>query len=1090
MLDDNNISKIEGLDQLVYLMDLSLNNNKIQKIEGLGVNSLLMYLYLNNNKIECIEGLDGLSSLNYLYLNDNLINKLENFDSLVKLEVLDLLGNSINKIDGLSNLASLRSLSLSRNKLTKIENLESLSSLVELYLSDNFIDEIEGLNELSLLRVLNLHGNNIVIVKNMLKLSLLRVLDLSSNKIKNINDLSGLKFLEDLYLSDNSISDISGLNNLVSLKRVFISKNKINSVDGFYGIGEIIDRLSVVNIDDNPVWLKYGMVLNSYYKANHLEVVKNFFSELSSFKVVYLPCKVVFLGNHASGKSSLLSYLLRDGIDGLQESTHGLKVNVPVVNDENTNYGLPEMIYYDFGGQDFYHGIYRLFIRQKSLKILLVDSENNTNKLRIENKETVDGIQKTQNFNLNYWFAQINYMQENNMSNDEIYCSEKDTLLVQSHCIDYSYLSWKLTNVAGRERIYRFFGLNLNQFVLKEKNSISFYDLQHFKLTLELAAKGYRQKVLLTPERIQLTKDVLDIIRRDRLEDAEPIKVSLFKAKKFGDNYSESWLKLQLEQLSAAGLVLYDRKVAGGEYVWLNPKVLVDYIHQKILPDKLIRRSSNQGVIKSDYFEKKKINKETIELLEYYRIIFKHQPDKFNDCKIEYIIPNYLPLVDSNDTLVALSTFGLNKPSFILRFLRFIPVGMINHLVCFFGRQPDKKLFWRDMMVFTLSQGPSSRYRIHIKLDFSKLEIQVCVDGEERDYTSVCKYLFYCLMRFYWDIHAKDESALTYAEFYKLTAKHGTYSNKDELADMEQQDDELLFDEDEEVWQDFYGKNGGVAGVANDDYVPDDLYVSLNGESFVKYSQLLNHDEKEPLIKAYSLLVKEESDDVEPIALPQGVAVQDFAIFTQRTFTSVKKIFISYSRMDVSYKNELSLVLKTSLESGGHEVWDCGELELGKWDGQIKHKLKEADLIICMLSINFFASNYIVHHELIETLGGMENGSSQQIMCVVVKAFPWDSFSRLGKQAKWGDDRIGDLKQQLEAEFKLDPNNTKEAQLSVDEAKAKITEYQFLPYRYHAQSSIRGEHVQRITPLASLSDADRDEVYVEIEGRVRKALGI
>jgi internalin A len=1000
-----------------------------------------------------------------LNLSNNNISKLEGLGDLDSLQVFDLSSNNISKLEGLSSLDSLQVLNLSNNNITKLEGFDSLDNLQELRLSGNQISKLEGLGSLS-----NLQG-----------------LNLSGNQISKLDGLDSLGNLQELYLSGNQISKLGkGLEHLNALTALYLSNNYLRVAEDIYELEILMPSLDILKISGNPVWLHFGMILEDDYTANHLETIKSFFNDLPNFQAVDLPCKVVLLGNHAAGKSSLLSCLLGEKIDLKHESTHGLKVKVPPSSQPEINYGLPDTVYYDFGGQDFYHGIYRLFIKQQALKILLVDPANNSNRLRHENCNTVANIQYTQDFNLKYWAAQINYMQDKHVLSDHATSVDKDILLVQSHHNENSTLKWQLANDAGNERVYRFFGLNLHQDVvnaqesiaLEKKETIASIELAHFKSTFNLIALARRQQVLLTPQRIQLTRDVLELIRQDRQEDAKPVKVITFKNQKFGRKYSVEWFKLQLEQLNAAGLVLYDQKVAAGEYVWLNPKALVDYVHQYILSPELIRSGNQQGIINQVDFNKKRINAKTLELMEYYRIIFRHQPDESNEQQVEYIIPNYLPLVGSNDTLVALSTFGLNKPSFILRFLRFIPVGMINHLVCFFGRQPDKKLFWRDMMVFTLSKGPSSRYRIHIKLDFSQLEIQVCVDGEERDYTSVCKYLFYCLMRFYWDVHAKDESALEYTEFYKLTAKHGTYSNKDELADMEQQDDELSFDEDKKFWQDFYGKNGGVAGVANDDYVPDDLYVSLNGESFVKYSQLLNHDEKEPLIKAYSLQVKEESDDVEPIALPQGVAVQDFAIFTQRTFTSVKKIFISYSRMDVSYKNELSLVLKTSLESGGHEVWDCGELELGKWDTQIQSKLKEADLVICMLSIHFFASNYILHKELINTLQRLEQDSTQQIMCVVVKAFPWDSFSRLGKQVALSEQRLADLKQQLNAE------------LSPDAAKAAITEYQFLPYRYHAQSSIRGEHVQRITPLASLSDADRDEVYVEIEGRVRKALGI
>lgn len=1075
-LSGNLISKLEGLDNLGSLQRLDLDGNQISRLEGLDNFGSLRQLYLNRNQISKLEGLGNLGSLQRLYLFGNQISKLEGLDSLCSLQHLHLSDNQISKLEGLDRLRSLEILGLNSNQISKLEGLNSFDSLRELYLSQNRISKLEGLDNLGSLQQLYL----------------------SYNQISKLEDLDSRGSLLGLWLDNNQISKLEGLDSLGSLQILDVSNNRLAIVNNITELQTLINRLNTLKIDGNPVWLHYGMILEEDYRVNHLETIKSFFNDLPSFQAVDLPCKVVLLGNHAAGKSSLLSCLLGEKIDLKHESTHGLKVKVPVSGQQGINQGLPEAVYYDFGGQDFYHGIYRLFIKQQALKILVVDPANNSNRLRHENCNTVANIQYTQDFNLKYWAAQVNYMQDKHMISDHATSVDKDILLVQSHHNENSILKWQLANDAGNERVYRFFGLNLHQDVVNaqgriasgKKETIASIELDHFKSTFNLIALARRQHVLLTPQRIQLTLDILELIRQDRPEDAKPVKVSTFKNKKYDKKHPLKWFKLQLEQLNAAGLVLYDQKVAAGEYVWLNPKALVDYIHKHILSPELIRSGAQQGIISQVDFNKKRINAKTLELMEYYRIIFRHQPDENNEQQVEYIIPNYLPLVGSNDTLVALSTFGLNKPSFILRFLRFIPVGMINHLVCFFGRQPDKKLFWRDMMVFTLSKGPSSRYRIHIKLDFSKLEIQVCVDGLERDYNNVCKYLFYCLMRFYWDVHAKDESALTYAEFYRLGERHVRHSNKDELIDMEQQHDKFLSDEDKKVWQDFYGKNGGVAGVANDDYVPDDLYVSLTGESFVKYSQLLNHDEKEPLIKAYSLQRKEESDDVEPIALPQGVAVQDFAIFTQRTFTSVKKIFISYSRMDVSYKNELSLVLKTSLESGGHEVWDCGELELGKWDGQIKHKLKEADLIICMLSINFFASNYIVHHELIETLRALENGSKQQIMCVVVKAFPWDSFSRLGKQAKWGDDRMGNLKQQLEAEFKVDHSSTEQAQLSVDEAKAKITEYQFLPYRYHAQSSIRGEHVQRITPLASLSDADRDEVYVEIEGRVRKALGI
>ena len=105
--------------------------------------------------------------------------------------------------------------------------------------------------------------------------------------------------------------------------------------------------------------------------------------------------------------------------------------------------------------------------------------------------------------------------------------------------------------------------------------------------------------------------------------------------------------------------------------------------------------------------------------MSYYNIIFKHQPNKDNPNDIEYIIPNYLPLIDKNDPIYFLGTFGFIKPTFTLKFLKFIPMGMINHLICFFGKQPDHKLFWRDIIIFSLSEGLKEPFRIMISLDLS-----------------------------------------------------------------------------------------------------------------------------------------------------------------------------------------------------------------------------------------------------------------------------------------------------------------------------------------------------------------------------------
>jgi len=89
-LQNNQISKIKGLEFVVDLYYLTLQNNQISKIEGLDSLVNLNYLNLQNNKISKIEGLDSLVNLQKLHLNNNQISKNESLESLGYLQYLDL----------------------------------------------------------------------------------------------------------------------------------------------------------------------------------------------------------------------------------------------------------------------------------------------------------------------------------------------------------------------------------------------------------------------------------------------------------------------------------------------------------------------------------------------------------------------------------------------------------------------------------------------------------------------------------------------------------------------------------------------------------------------------------------------------------------------------------------------------------------------------------------------------------------------------------------------------------------------------------------------------------------------------------------
>uniref|UniRef100_A0A915N2K8 High mobility group box domain-containing protein n=1 Tax=Meloidogyne javanica TaxID=6303 RepID=A0A915N2K8_MELJA len=160
-LYDNQLTEIQGIENLINLEILDLSYNRIGKIKGISTLSKLRKLFLINNKIEQIEGLEGLILLELLELGDNKIKEISNLNHLINLQELFLGKNKIKKIEGIDSLVKLRVLSLPANRLTKLEGLENLVELEELHINDQGIESLNGIKNQVHLQLLDAAANSI-----------------------------------------------------------------------------------------------------------------------------------------------------------------------------------------------------------------------------------------------------------------------------------------------------------------------------------------------------------------------------------------------------------------------------------------------------------------------------------------------------------------------------------------------------------------------------------------------------------------------------------------------------------------------------------------------------------------------------------------------------------------------------------------------------------------------------------------------------------------------------------------------------------------------------------------------------------------
>ena len=407
------------------------------------------------------------------------------------------------------------------------------------------------------------------------------------------------------------------------------------------------------------------------------------------------------------------------------------------------------------------------------------------------------------------------------------------------------------------------------------------------------------------------------------------------------------------------------------ENVWLSPVELTKYVHTEILK----REYLNNGIIEKSVFENKNFHPEIIDLLLSQKVIFLHHFGYQNNKRQEeYIIPNYLPLINHSGADLSLMTFGLDTPLFVLKFKRYLPFGIINQLICHFGQLPDQKKFWRDFLIFTIDR----QAKIMINLDLDNLQIKVFAEFKKTtspDFqNNVEKYLFYSIMAVYWDFKALPDNLDSFIKNY--TKANMSITNEGEKLDL---------DYSEDLIRSFYNDQSCR---------PNDLYISKDNVNFLKYKALCAVDAYQNRLMNFK--TNNKGEFIQNRELPFHM----FQNFTNRNLRSMKKIFISYSRKDKKFKDDLKTHLKILERYCVAKAWSCEEMKAGEWDSQIQDELAESDIIIYMVSDNFLASDYIMEKEVNTGIDYVKDNPSKKIICVLVRECAWDSWQFLADNFK------------------------------------------------------------------------------------------
>lgn len=1017
------------VSELIHLVYLDLSHNKITSIGRLSKLTRLRTLDLSFNQLSAIKGLNKSTQLVSLNLSHNEIGSIEGLTTTTALIELNLSYNEIAAIRGLDNLSKIKTLDLSHNRISVLNGLGNLTKLEQLYLSENNISVIQRLNRLTNLKELNLSANQISILQGIGNLSRLDTLLVAYNKIHKIQKLDNLSTLETLNISHNQVSTVAEIEMLTQLP-----------------------GLKTLEVYGNPFLKKIPSLLLLEY-ANHLPDLKNHFSAQKSTLVkVVLPVKVMLLGNHSSGKTSFLHYLHTQTLPSeTTTSTHILDIRPYPLSSGN----LPEAIIYDFGGQDYYHGLYQAFFSLDAVNVLMWCNQYDRNQIRQENHIY------TRDYTKEYWLYQLDYAFKRKKQ-DGVQSSEP-LLLVQTHA-----------DLPGEKRKYikddtHTFEIVNEFYISLERKSL---DKKLFRISLEYLRETLLQEIenkKTEEERPVYYQDFLKFILSSSSPNALPVKElkKQYKREKLPNETDadlDSYLKSDLRQLALRGMVLYYPENPGlSEVVWLNPSETIRYIHSEILSPSFLDKK--KGIIGEAEFEALCHTHPHIkELLIAEKVIF------YDPAQQNYIIPSYLPLSTEKEDEFDMLVFDFSRPAFVLKFNCFIPFGLINQLICLYGNNPDKKRFWRDQLIFTYRGA----YKIWIKLDFTCLEIAVYIAPKNPEVASqgkmreVTRSIFRDILELYWgnavnrdnkDVPQQEETKNVNSifEYQRKKPVKGTIIRAGANIPRAMKDTYIWtynYEPSKNIvpTKEFISRNTenfftGFMDILSKRFAPikapDDMYISLGGTYFSRYKDIQEAGKDTTTIIVRPLLpgtrkIDEHTHKVYPISLYKNFTDNEH-------ITNMKKIFISYSRKDVEYKDELKKHLDLLRTFEIADTWSCEEITIGKWDEQIQKELEESDLIIYMLSAGFFSSKYILEKEVQKGMDNLLGKPGKKALCVVVSAFA-------------GLDKL-----------KAAVNGKESSPLQ--DAVFQLAEMQYLPY-CKVKNEVTGNMEEKIVPLKKYPDID------------------
>jgi internalin A len=928
-INDTNIIELIPLLQNVPKLDISLND--------LGVGGAIIiakslpnlkYLSIWHNKIgdsgaiAIAENLIHLEGLDIWHCGITEIGIKAVVENLHNLTLLETGSNNLGDPGAIliaNNGKKLKSLNMYLANITSIGAsaiAQNLKQLTHLNLSSNNIAN-EGViaiaETLRSLTFLNVTSNNIdhagakVIAQNLKQLNSLHIGINNIGQTGATQIAEGLKKLAFLNITSNAITDeglLAITQKLSHLTFLNVSKNNITD-SGAIAIANNLKPLTSLNISENKL-SDHGIQI----LIANLSSLSNFTGEVN--ETVTIPTE--FLNNITS---------LRGYFSDTTNLIHSPVVKMILLG--NTGAGKTSLAYKLSTGKipkhESTHGmqLWKWALHKKKIEVNIFDfggqdyyhaTHNlflNDNSLFVivwHQTNNQNKIDVEQDFSKTYWLGNIDYIIQTSipLGYEKKKADGFGIWLIQNKAdIDGATMEL-LSHETANLYACDAEGIFYQSIENKGKSSIWNNSWRFFKYKLE-------EKIIELTGKIKITKTTLEI--RNWLPEITSFFVISRRdfdnlAKEKFKIYNDDVLYNALDYLSKCGELIWfkdDPKLA--DYIFTDPIAFSQKIYEIL--------AANVKNVNAGEFDKKHVrnvlkglSKLKAPFLEdLFMAILESNELIFQKPGSDiFIAPQYLPL---NNQEIYLR--DILPVSLVLKFQHYIPFGRMTTFITRYIKNKPDAIIWKFGAMF--EEGD---YNIMVRMNVHEQKVYFHIQQKNEFNSTSGKKKRADLLRDYFSFFA----IMNFDSFRKGL-------NKDKK-------DVNLVSVDSHFF-----KKMSISVDDTDFFNISELYDSLN-QSQSRVKSINGNYRIIPAI-FYNLL---DSKKILP-----------------------KKIFFSYSHKDAQYRHELEAHFAALKRSGLVETWYDLEIHAGdEWDTKILNELKNADIILMLLSADFMNSSYIWEKEI------------------------------------------------------------------------------------------------------------------------------